>query len=57
MDLGLAGKVALITGATKGLGFATATILAQEGANVVICGRHDVEGHAARLREAGERQV
>jgi 3-oxoacyl-[acyl-carrier protein] reductase len=55
MDLGLAGKVALVTGATKGLGFATATILAQEGANVVICGLHDVAAHAARLREVSGR--
>ena len=51
MDLGLAGKVAIVTGGTKGLGFATATILAEEGANVVICGRNDVAGHVARLRE------
>ena len=51
MDLGLTGKVAVVTGATKGLGFATATILAQEGAKVVICGRTNVDNHVARLRE------
>ena len=55
MDLGLAGKVALVTGATKGLGFATATILAQEGAKVVICGRTDVDKHVTRLREVSGR--
>jgi 3-oxoacyl-[acyl-carrier protein] reductase len=39
MDLGLKDKVALVTGASSGLGFATALTLAQEGAKVVICGR------------------
>ncbi|MDH7499550.1 MAG: SDR family NAD(P)-dependent oxidoreductase, partial [candidate division NC10 bacterium] len=36
MDLGLKGKVALITGAGRGLGAATARQLAQEGARVAI---------------------
>ena len=31
MDLGLKGKVALLTGASRGLGLATAKTLAQEG--------------------------
>jgi len=39
MDLGLAGKVAIVTGASKGLGFASARALLAEGARVVICGR------------------
>ncbi|HEX8032000.1 MAG TPA: SDR family oxidoreductase [Vicinamibacterales bacterium] len=39
MDLGLAGKVAIVTGASRGLGFAAASALAAEGAHVVICAR------------------
>lgn len=39
MDLGLAGRVALVTASSKGLGFATASALAAEGTRVVICGR------------------
>lgn len=50
MDLGLAGKTALLTGASRGLGFATAQILAQEGARLVINGR-DPE----RLSEAADK--
>ena len=39
MDLGLSGKVAVITGGSQGIGKAAATSLAAEGANVVICAR------------------
>jgi 3-oxoacyl-[acyl-carrier protein] reductase len=39
MDLGLKDKVALVTGASSGLGFATAQTLVQEGAKVVISSR------------------
>ena len=40
MDLGIEGKFALVTAASKGLGKAVATQLALEGANVVICSRN-----------------
>jgi 3-oxoacyl-[acyl-carrier protein] reductase len=39
MDLGLDGKAALVTGATSGLGLASAQALAAEGASVAIVGR------------------
>src|SRR5262245_26209740 len=47
MDLGINGKVALITGSTAGIGFAAAVALAREGAAVVINGRTQ-----ARVQEA-----
>ncbi|MCU1311002.1 MAG: oxidoreductase, partial [Candidatus Angelobacter sp.] len=39
MDLQLAGKRALITGSTAGIGFAIAEALAKEGATVIVNGR------------------
>ncbi len=39
MDLQLAGKRALVTGSTSGIGFATARLLAAEGAEVIVNGR------------------
>jgi len=39
MDLGLSGKVAFVTGASAGLGFAVARALYNEGTHVAICGR------------------
>src|SRR3989442_11026571 len=56
MELGLAGRVALVCGSTKGLGRAVAKALAQEGARVAINGRHEdsVERVAGQLSvEAG----
>ena len=40
MDLGLKGKTAVVTGASRGLGFATALVLSAEGAKVVINSRN-----------------
>jgi 3-oxoacyl-[acyl-carrier protein] reductase len=55
VDLGLKGKVALVTAASRGLGFASANALAGEGARVVICGRGEASVRAAeeKLRRAG----
>jgi NAD(P)-dependent dehydrogenase (short-subunit alcohol dehydrogenase family) len=39
MDLQLAGKLALITGSTGGIGFAIAEALSREGAHVIVNGR------------------
>ncbi|PQO33532.1 SDR family NAD(P)-dependent oxidoreductase [Blastopirellula marina] len=39
MDLQLNNKNALVTGSTKGIGYAIAQVLAQEGANVIVNGR------------------
>ena len=39
MDLGIAGKRALVLAATRGLGFGIAQALAAEGAEVILCGR------------------
>ena len=53
MDLGLKGKIALVTGASRGLGFATAKILAQEGARIAINSR-DQEKLAAAVDQLAQ---
>ncbi|HEY3811042.1 MAG TPA: SDR family oxidoreductase [Acidimicrobiales bacterium] len=55
MDLGIAGKVALVTASSKGLGRATAEALAAEGVKVVISARGEEALRAAEssIRAAG----
>ena len=51
MDLGIEGKVALVTGASKGLGLGVATALANEGATVAIASRSEerIQSAAAQI--------
>ena len=59
MDLGLTGRVAIIGGASKGLGRACALSLAREGASVAISSRgvEDLEATAQEIRSATGVQV
>lgn len=56
MDLGIMGRRALVTAASKGLGLAIASRLYQEGADVAICARHEegLQDAVAAIRRAGE---
>jgi 3-oxoacyl-[acyl-carrier protein] reductase len=55
VDLGLAGKVALVTGSSRGIGRAIATRLVEEGADVVFCARgaEALESAVAEARGPG----
>ena len=56
MDLKLKGRLALVTGSTLGIGRAIATVLASEGARVVVNGRDEarVRNTVAALSQRGE---
>src|SRR5438445_9599198 len=56
MDLQLADKKALVTGSTAGIGFAVASLLAQEGASVVVNGRSQQRVEQAVQRIRAERK-
>lgn len=55
MDLNLTGKVAIVTGASRGIGKAIATSLAAEGCNLVICARGEegLNEAAKELKQGG----
>jgi 3-oxoacyl-[acyl-carrier protein] reductase len=56
VELGLAGRRAIVTGGSKGLGKAIAAELLTEGASVAICSRHadELAETAAELRKAAD---
>jgi len=54
MDLGIRGKTALVTAASRGIGYACALTLAKEGANIVICARQESPLNEAVERIRGE---
>jgi 3-oxoacyl-[acyl-carrier protein] reductase len=59
MDLGLTGRVALVTAASKGMGKASAMGLAAEGAKVVMCARteSDLKNAAEEIRAKTKAEV
>jgi 3-oxoacyl-[acyl-carrier protein] reductase len=59
MDLELTDKVAIVGGASKGLGRACAEVLAQEGARVAMCSRSkpDLDKAAQEIRDATGRET
>src|SRR5215217_4692958 len=55
MDLGIKGKLALVSGSTQGIGYAAAKLLLQEEARVIINGRNTqtLERALSELRQHG----
>lgn len=55
----LSGKIALVTGATRGLGEVTATALAKAGADVAVCGRQpsDLARVAEKIKSRGRKSA
>jgi len=54
MELGIEGKVAMVAAASKGIGFAIAKALTDEGCRVSICGRNEKRLEAAAAEIGGE---
>src|SRR5690348_11004551 len=56
MDLGLRGKLALVSGSSAGIGYAIAETLAREGARVIVNGRSQssVDAAVSKIAAAGD---
>ena len=57
MELNLRGRTALVTGASKGIGLASAECLAAEGVNVILVSRTQTDLDAARQKIMSRRNV
>ncbi|PKB68041.1 MAG: hypothetical protein BZY81_03330 [SAR202 cluster bacterium Io17-Chloro-G4] len=59
MELGLSGKISIVTGGSKGIGRTTALALAREGSDVAICARgmEELEHAATKIRAQTGRKV
>lgn len=59
MELGLKGKIAIVSGASRGIGKAVAFGLAEEGASLAICSRtiEDLENTSEEIRSKTGREV
>ncbi|MDZ7332764.1 MAG: SDR family oxidoreductase [candidate division KSB1 bacterium] len=59
MELGLSGKIAIVCGASQGLGYSAAKELSQEGCTVLICSRdkHRIESAAKKIEQASGKPV
>src|SRR5690242_14664652 len=59
MDLGLKNKVVIVSGASRGLGFATALSFAKEGAKVAICSRkkNHIEAAADKIQSQTHTEI
>ncbi|MFZ6003340.1 MAG: SDR family NAD(P)-dependent oxidoreductase [Actinomycetota bacterium] len=59
MDLGLSGRAAIVTGASRGIGRAIALALATEGCHVAVCGRDEaaLDGVVAGIEAMGAQAI